>query len=73
MLSKRGFQQGPAGFCIGIMRMNHSLSPRLNGWVLEYGTVAYVLSVVLDDIRKVLDFCDLPLNSKKCEVFFVNP
>lgn len=79
LLSKRGFQQGdplgPPGFCIGIMRMTHSLSSRLNGWYLDDGTIADVLSVVLDDIRKILDFCDLsglPLNTKKCEVFFVN-
>jgi len=79
LLSKRGFQQGdplgPPGFCIGIMRMTHSLSSRLNGWFLDDGTIADVLSVVLDDISKVLGFCELsglPLNTKKCEVFFVN-
>ena len=79
MFSKRGFQQGdplgPPGFCIGIMRMTHSLSSRLNGWYLDDGTIADVLSVILDDIRKVLDFCSLsglPLNTKKCEVFFIN-
>lgn len=79
LLSKRGFQQGdplgPPGFCIGIMRMTHSLLSRLNGWYLDDGTIGDVLSVILDDIRKVLDFCDLsglPLNTKKCEVFFIN-
>lgn len=48
---------------------------RLNGWYLYDGSIADVLSVVLDDIRKVLDICDLsglPLNRKKFEVFFVN-
>ncbi|XP_037026722.1 uncharacterized protein LOC119067714 [Bradysia coprophila] len=79
LFSKRGFQQGdplgPPGFCIGIMRMTHSLSSRLNGWYLDDGCVGDVLSVVLSDIRKVLAFCELsglPLNANKCEVFFIN-
>lgn len=79
LFSKRGFQQGdplgPPGFCIGIMRMTHSLSSRLNGWFLDDGTIADVLPVILEDIKKVLAFCDLsglPLNPNKCEVFFIN-
>ena len=79
LYSKRGFQQGdplgPPGFCIGIMRMTHSLSSRLNGWYLNDGTIGDVLSAVLEDIKRVLAFCEvtgLPLNAKKCEVFFTN-
>ncbi|XP_037044233.1 uncharacterized protein LOC119080104 [Bradysia coprophila] len=79
LLSRRGFQQGdplgPPGFCIGIMKMTHSLDARLNGWYLDDGSIGDVLSVVLGDIRKILEFCDLsglPLNAKKCEVFFVS-
>src|ERR1700744_3342507 len=79
LFSKRGYQQGdplgPPGFCIGIMRMTHSLLSRLNGWYLDDGTIGDVLPTVLGDIKKVLSFCDisgLSLNANKCEVFFVN-
>jgi len=79
LFSKRGFQQGdplgPPGFCIGIMKMTHSLLSGLNGWFLDDGTIGDRISVILEDIKKVLDFCDisgLPLNKKKCEVFSVN-
>ena len=79
LYSKRDFQQGdplgPPGFCIGIMKMTHSLSSRLNGWYLDDGTIGDVLSAVLEDIKRVLAFCEvsgLPLNAKKCEVFFIN-
>jgi len=66
---------GPPGFCIGTMRMTHSLLSRLNGWFLDDGTIGDRLSKILEDIKKVLDFCDLSglsLNKNKCEVFFVN-
>lgn len=69
---KRGFQQGdplgPPGFCM--MRMAHSLSSRLNGWYLDDGVIGDVLSVIFNDIKKVLDLCVLSgLPLKKCEVF----
>ena len=74
---RRGFQQGcptgPPGFCISIMKMTRSLSSRLNGWYLDDGSVGDELSVVLEDIGKVLSFCEvsgLSLNPNKCEVFF---
>jgi len=77
LLSKRGFQQGdplgPPGFCIGIMRMTHSLGSRLYLY-LDDGSIGDKLSMILADISKVLAFCELsglPLNTKKCEVFFV--
>src|ERR1700704_1818479 len=76
LFSRRGYQQGcptaPPGFCVAILRMTHSLLARLNGWYLDDGSIGDVLSVVLEDIKKVLDFCEvsgLPLNSSKCEVF----
>lgn len=79
ILSKRGVQQGdplgPPGFCIGIMKMTHSLFSRLNGWYLDDGTIGDELSVLLTDIKKVLQFCEvsgMSLNPDKCEVFFVN-
>ena len=79
LLSQRGYQQGdplgPPGFCIGIMRMTHSLLSRFNGWYLDDGTIGDELSTVLVDIQKVLSFYDvsgLRLNPKKCEVFFIN-
>ena len=79
ILSKRGVQQGdplgPPGFCIGIMKMTHSLLSRLNGWFLDDGTIGEELPVILADIKKVLQFCEksgMSLNSDKCEVFFVN-
>jgi len=56
------------------MSMTHSLSSRLNGWYLDDGSVGDVLSVILEDIKKVLAFCDvsgLPLNTGKCEILFV--
>lgn len=47
---------GPPGFCIGIVKMTHSLSSRLNGWYSDDGTIGDVRSVVLDEFQKVLDF-----------------
>ena len=79
LFSKRGYQQGdplaPPGFCIGIMKMTHSLMSSLNGWYLDDGTISDELPVLLDDINRILAFCDvsgLPLNTVKCEVFFIN-
>lgn len=77
--SERGVQQGdPCGspaFCIGLKRLSHSLSSRFNTWFQDDGTIGDVLNIVLNDIKKVLDFCamsGLSLNAAKCEVFFVN-
>lgn len=77
ILSKRGVQQGdplgPPAFCIGILKLTHSLLSKLNGWYLDDGT-GDELSIILEDINKVLSFCTksgLSLNFDKCEVFFV--
>jgi len=79
IFSERGYQQGdplgPPGFCIAIMKMTHSLGSKLNGWYLDDGSTGDELPVLLDDIRKILAFCEvsgLQLNAAKCEVFFVN-
>lgn len=54
LLSKRGVQQGdplgPPSFCIGILKMTHSLLSRLNGWYLDDGTIGDELPVLLTDI-----------------------
>jgi len=77
--SKRGVQQGdplgPPAFCIGIMKLTHSLVSRLNGWYLDDGTIGDELEALLKDIQRVLEFCEssgMELNTEKCEVFFIN-
>ena len=55
--------------------MTHSLMSSLNGWYLDDGTISDELPVLLDDINRILAFCEvsgLPLNTDKCEVFFIN-
>jgi hypothetical protein len=80
ILSQRGVQQGdplgPPAFCIGALNMTQSLLSRLNGWYLDDGIIGDELEIILDDIKTVLEFCDVSgmlLNTSKCEVFFVNP
>lgn len=77
--SKRGTQQGDpcasVAFCIGLMRLTHSLSSILNTWFLDDGTIGDEFHVILNDIEKVLAFFDesgLSLNTAKCEVYFIN-
>lgn len=70
ILSKRGVQQGDpcgsAGFSIGLKKLSHSLSSRLNGDEFH---------VILNDVKAILKFCEesgLSLNPTKCEVFIFN-
>lgn len=54
--SKRGTQQGDpcasAAFCIGLLRLTHSLSARLNAWFLDDGTIGDDIQTILDDLEK---------------------
>jgi len=79
ILSKRGVRQvdplGPPAFCIGMLKLTHSLISRLNGWYLDDGTIGDELDSLLRDIQRILEFCEssgMELNSSKCELFFVN-
>lgn len=52
-----------------------NLASRLNAWFLDDGTIGDEFNILLEDIDKVLEFCNesgLTLNSSKCEVFFIN-
>lgn len=77
--SKRGTQQGdpcaPVAFCLGIMRLTHSLRARLNAWFLDDGTIGDEIETILEDVEKVLAFATesgLTLSPTKCEVYFIN-
>lgn len=79
IMSKRGVQQGdplgPLSFCIGIMKLTHSLSSKLNCWYLDDGTLCDNFCTLLTDIRRTLEFCKesgLCLNTSKCEIYFQN-
>lgn len=77
--SKRGTQQGDpcasVAFCIALDQLTRSLVSRLNAWFLDDGTIGDEFTKILEDIEKVLEFCNvsgLTLNPSKCEVFFIN-
>lgn len=59
IMSKRDVQQsdplGPLALCIGIMKLTHSISAKLNAWYLDGGTLGDEMKKLLASIQVVMN------------------